>query len=199
MTWASLTGYAQTQPSAVYAIDAARSKITVSVSRGGFLKLAGHDHEIAAKTFSGEIRFNPVNIKESAVRLSIVSGSLVVVNDPGESGKDRQEVQATMQGEKVLNIKEFPEILFRSTGVNIAVKSGEVLSLTGRLSLHGIEKEIVFPVNIHPENNMLRAAGMVAIAQTDFGIKPITAALGTIRVKDQVRIGFDILAERINP
>jgi len=40
------------------------------------------------------------------------------VIDPGESEKDRKEVQATMEGEKVLDVAKFPEITFTSTAVS---------------------------------------------------------------------------------
>ena len=199
MAFALSTSWAQTPSPVVYNIDAARSKIELSVSRGGILKLAGHDHEIAAKGFSGEIRFNSASLKDSSVHLSIESGSLIVLENPNEPEKDRKEVQATMQGEKVLNINVFPKILFHSTGVSNVAASGEDFTLSGRLNLHGVEKEIAFPVHIHPESNLLRATGTVTIAQTDFGITPIKAALGTIRVKDQVKVKFDFLAERTNP
>jgi|WetSurSiteA1Bulk_404760.scaffolds.fasta_scaffold14110_2 polyisoprenoid-binding protein YceI len=192
------TSWAQEPSPAVYTIDAARSKIEITVFRDGLLKGMGHDHTVAAKSFSGEARFNSVNLKDSSVHLNIESGSLVVL-DSNVSEKDRKEIQATMLGAKVLNVNEFPKILFHSAGVSNATKTGEDLTLNGRLNLHGVEREISFPVQIHQENNLLRATGMVAIAQTDFGIKPVKAALGTVRVKDQIKVEFDFLAVRVNP
>jgi len=190
-----------TQPTspAVYKIVPEGSRLELAVSRSGFLKVAGHDHAIAARSFSGEVRFNSLNLEDSSVSLSIESASLIVLVEHGVTEKDRKEVQTTMEGAEVLNIKEFPKILFRSTKVSDVSKTGEDFQLTGRLNLHGLEKEIAFPVHIHPENNLLRATGTVTIVQTDFGMKPVKAALGMIRVKDQVKISFDILAERANP
>ncbi len=190
---------AQAIPPAVYNIDAARSRLELAVSRSGFLKVAGHNHTIAAKSFSGEVRYNSRKLEDSSVNLSIETASLIVLDDPNVPEKDRKEVQATMQGAEVLNIAEFPRILFRSTHVNNASRSGEDIKLTGVLILHGVEKEIAFPVHIHPEGNLLRATGTVTIAQTDFGIKPVKAALGMIRVKDQVKLSFDILTEKASP
>ena len=37
---------------------------------------------------------------------------------------------------------------------------------------------------------------MATIAQTDFGIKPLKGAAGGLRLKNQVDVNFDILAER---
>ncbi len=160
--------------------------------------MAGHDHAIAAKSFSGEVRFNPINVEESSVTLNIESASLTVL-DPDVPEKERQQVQETMQGIQVLNVRQFPMISFHSTRVSRIAATGEDFMLTGKLNLHGIEKEIAFPVHVHTENNRLRATGTAVILQTDFGIRPITAALGTVRVKDQVKVKFDFAAERINP
>jgi polyisoprenoid-binding protein YceI len=191
--------WAQAPSPAVYNIDAERSKLEIHVFRGGFLKMMGHDHEIAAKNFSGEVRLNPINIEDSSVSLDIASASLVVLDDPAVPEKDRKQVQETMQGAEVLNIREFPKILFHSTGLSHPVKTGKDFTLRGRLNLHGVEKEISFPVQVHRENNLLHASGAVTFSQTDFGIKPVKAALGTVRVKDQIRVIFDFLAERVNP
>jgi polyisoprenoid-binding protein YceI len=181
---------------AAYKIDTERSKIEIKVFRGGFLKMIGHDHSIAAKKFSGVVRFNPADIANSSVDLRIESRSLFVLDDPGVSEKDRKEVQANMEGVKVLNVQEFPSILYHSTEVSDAAKTGENFTLKGRLNLHGVEKGIAFPIHIHLEKNSLHVTGTAAIAQTDFGIKPITGGAGTVRVKDQVHVIFDIFAGR---
>jgi polyisoprenoid-binding protein YceI len=198
LVWMLSNSRAQAPNPAVYNIDATRSSLEIAVFRGGLLKIAGHDHAIAAKTFSGEVRFNSASLRDSSVNLSIESESLTVL-DPDVSEKDRKEIQATMLGGAVLNVKAFPRILFSSTRVSQATNAGADFTLTGKLSLHGVEKEISFPVHIRPENDLLRATGKVTIAQTDFGIKPIKVALGTIQVKDRIEVKFEFLADRIKP
>jgi hypothetical protein len=41
----------------------------------------------------------------------------------------------------------------------------------------------------------LRAAGDVSILQSDYDIQPVTAAGGTIKLKDEVKLSFDITAD----
>jgi polyisoprenoid-binding protein YceI len=191
--------WAQAPSPAVYNIDPARSKLEVDVFRTGLLKMMAHDHQIAAKSYAGEVRVNSASIENSSVNLNVESASLVVLDDPGVPEKDRKQVQETMLGEEVLNVKDFPRIQFHSTRLSHATGTGEDFTLTGRLSLHGVEKEISFPVHIHRENSLLRATGAVTITQTDFGLKPVKVALGTVRVKDQIKIRFELLAEKANP
>jgi polyisoprenoid-binding protein YceI len=192
-----LMAWAQAPSLPTYKVDIGRSKVEINVFKGGLFKALGHDHIIAAKRFSGTVQFDAGNVKDSSVSFSVDSGSLTVL-DPQASGKDRSEVQATMEGPEVLNVRAFPRITFHSTRVSDLAQSGDALevTLTGRINLHGVEKETTFPVRVRFEKNLLHAIGTATIAQTDFGIIPIKAGGGTVRVKDQLKISFDILAEK---
>ncbi len=188
--------WSQAPSVAVYRIDPAHSRIELTVFKSGLLKMIGHDHSIAAKSFSGQVRFNFGNFGDSSVQLNIDALSLAVLDDPSVPEKDRQEIQANMEGAKVLNVRDFPQITFRSTEIARPASTGESLMLRGRLNLHGAEKEIAFPIQLYSGTNRLRVTGSAVIAQTDFGIKPIKAAAGGVRVKDQLNVKFDIFAEK---
>ena len=191
------TAAAQQPSGALYGIVGASSKIQVGVFREGLLKAFGHDHLIAAKSFSGTVRFNADKVEESSLALDIEAKSLTVL-DPGEAEKDRRDVQATMLGAQVLGVESFPRITFRSTGVQQIKKTGAEWEVTvdGKLNLHGVEKPISIPVRIRLDNTRLTVHGELFIAQTDFGIKPVKVAGGTVRVKDRVKVSFTIVAER---
>jgi polyisoprenoid-binding protein YceI len=190
--------WAQAPSAAVYSIDPAHSRIELTVFRSGLLKMIGHDHAIAAKSFSGQVRLNPGNMRDSSVQLDIDARSLVVLDDPSVSERDRQQIQANMEGAKVLNVQEFPQIVFHSTGVNGDATAPNRLLLRGRLNLHGVEKEMAFPVQVHREANRLRVTGTAVVTQTDFGIKPIKVAAGGLRAKDRISVKFEILAEKVD-
>src|SRR5437879_4660576 len=136
------------QGSSSYAIDPQQSKLEIHVGKEGAFKAFGHDHLIAAKQVSGEVQFSQ-KIEQSSVRLQVPTKSITVI-DPGESEKDRKDVQATMEGEKVLDVAKFPEITFNSTAVSHSKKipDGWELTLTGKLNLHGVEKPVTFPLRV---------------------------------------------------
>jgi polyisoprenoid-binding protein YceI len=193
----TVTAAAQSPSGAVYGIVASESTIHVGVFREGLLKAFGHDHLIAAKSFTGIVHFNADKVEESSLALDIEANSLTVL-DPGEAEKDRRDVQATMVGTKVLDVESCPRITFRSTGEHLIKKAGAEweVTLAGKLNLHGVEKPITLPVRIRQDNTRLTVHGEVFIAQTDFGIKPVKVAGGTVRVKDRVKVSFAIVAER---
>jgi polyisoprenoid-binding protein YceI len=182
-----------------YTIDNAKSKLQIDVAKEGAFKMFGHDHLIVAKGISGQVQFDPQKLEDSAVHLKVSAKSLTAV-DPGESDKDRGDVQATMLGEKVLDVAKFPEIVFTSTRVSAVKKiaDGWELTLAGTLNLHGVEKPISFPLRVHADAGQMRAQGEVSVLQTDHGITPIKVGGGSVKVKDKLKISFTIVATRGN-
>jgi polyisoprenoid-binding protein YceI len=187
------------QEKGAYTIDNAKSKLQIDVAKEGAFKMFGHDHLIVAREISGQVQFDPQKLEDSAVHLKVSAKSLTAV-DPGESDKDRADVQATMLGEKVLDAAKFPEIIFTSTRVSAVKKNGDgwELTLAGTLNLHGVEKPISFPLRVHADASLVRAQGEVSVLQTDHGITPIKVGGGSVKVKDKLKISFTIVATRGN-
>jgi polyisoprenoid-binding protein YceI len=125
-------------------IDPQLSKIEIQVAKDGFLKAFGHDHLVSAVKYSGEIQFVAEKVESSSVEFVVESASLKVI-DPGESEKDRNEVQATMLGEQVLDATKYPQIKFSSKNVK-AGSSASQLAVEGTLTLHGMTKPLTVPV-----------------------------------------------------
>jgi polyisoprenoid-binding protein YceI len=166
---------------AAQAIDAARSKITIEVKKGGFFSAFGHDHTVTAPIAEGR-----VDRSENAfVTLRIESGALRVL-DPELSPEKRAEVQKTMLGPDVLDVNRFPEIRFAST--RIQASGTNAWNVQGELTLHGLTRAVGFPIELR--GGFYR--GVVKLKQTDFGIQPVSVAGGTVRVKDELRIELEI-------
>ena len=179
-----------------HTIDAGQSKLQISVGKSGLLGAFGHDHLIEATNMSGSVQFDPRNAARDAVNFSVTATSLRVM-DPSESAANRDRVQLTMLGPTVLDAAQFPDITFTSTGVGPVTSTsgdGESREVFGNLRLHGVERPLRVPVQIRAEGAVLRVRGEVTVRQTDFGITPVTAAGGTVRVKDEVKISFEIVA-----
>jgi polyisoprenoid-binding protein YceI len=178
-----------------YVFDASKSTLEMDVYKGGLFSAFGHEHLIAAKDFSGRVMFDARRIENSSVKFRVAAKSLTVA-DPGVSEKDRGEVQAAMQGAMVLDAAKFPEISFASTGVTKAERNGDTwnIVLVGTLQLHGVQKTISLPVKLRLSGQELVVDGEAFLLQSDYGITPIKAAGGTVNVKNQLRIRFEIHA-----
>ena len=161
-------------------IDTKNSTLRVHVSKAGALSAFGHDHDIAAPIASGK-----VDTSAQSVELEVDARSLAV-KDAKASGKDRAEIQNTMLGPQVLDSTRYPRIVFHSTNAERAGSNG--WNLRGDLTLHGETRPIVVEVSERDGHYI----GRSLIKQSDFGIKPVKAAGGAVRTKDEVRIEFDI-------
>ena len=91
-----------------------------------------------------------------------------------------------MLGPEVLNVSHFPEIHFRSTGVE--PNGADHWIVHGNLDLHGQSQPISFEVAL--KDGLYQ--GAAALKQTGFGITPVKVAGGTVKVKDEVKIAFSI-------
>ena len=111
------------------------------------------------------------------------------VMDKGISEKDRAEIQQTMLGPKVLDSEKFPTIRFRSTRVEL-LGEGK-WSLLGDLTIHGETRPV--KVRVEGENGHYR--GTAELKQKDFGITPVTVGGGAVKVKNELRIEFDIVSK----
>src|SRR5262245_55636890 len=178
-----------------YVMDAKESKLEIHVYREGFLKAFGHDHLSSPSELSGTVHLDESNLSESSVMFVVETKSLMVL-DPGESEKDRKEVQETMLGEKVLDAGRFPEIRFVSTRVQaVGQKDGATeMQVDGTLSLHGVQKPVRFPVRFRARDGALTADGEVTLLQSAYGITPVKVGGGAVRVKDKLKISFHVVA-----
>jgi polyisoprenoid-binding protein YceI len=167
-------------------IDPHRSSITVQVSRSGIFSFVGDNHTIRAPIISGAL-----DEGRRVVALEIDARQMKVL-DPKLAADKRAEVQQRMLSPEVLDTAKYPSILFRSTS---ASWHGKKLLVHGELVLHGQSE----PVEIRAVAENGSYQGWATIRQTRFGIKPVSIAGGTVRVKDEVRIDFAIFAEGAKP
>jgi hypothetical protein len=73
--------------------------------------------------------------------------------------------------------------------------NGAPTQLVGELTLHGVTRPLAVnaAVALDPAGG-LTARGTFSLKQTDFGIEPVTAAGGTVRVKDVIGVDFVLRA-----
>lgn len=161
-------------------IDAKQSIVTVRVFKSGLFSVFAHDHEIVGP-IGGSI-----HAVDPSAEVLIHTGDLRVV-DQGISDKERAEIQQTMLGPQVLDVARFPTITFRS--ISVERRSPEEFVVHGNLVLHGRTRPVVVEVTQMGQNSFHASS---EIRQTDFGITPVRIAAGTVRVKDAVKLEFDI-------
>ena len=177
-----------------YSLDAAASTFTVQAFAEGLLSAFGHDPVIRVRDFQGEVAFVPGTFENASLKLTVNANSLHVLNDVKE--KDREDIECTMRDE-VLETGKYPEIVFQSNNVTLTrVAEGRYRArVIGDLTLHGVtQNNIWLNGEVTVSDDGLRAKGDCAIKQTDYKIKLISVAGGTLKIKNEVKCSFDIVA-----
>lgn len=161
-------------------IDTASSKLLVHVSKSGVFSGFADNHEVEAPISEGTI-----DEKGAQVSFSVDSRRMKVL-DPQLPADKRRQVQERMLGPDVLDSTRFPKITFESSHAE-PDREGKI-RVEGRLSLHGVTK----PVSVAAQVENGRYIGRCALKQSDYGITPVRIAGGTVKVKDELTIEFDI-------
>jgi polyisoprenoid-binding protein YceI len=178
-----------------YTIDLTSSRFTVRAFATGLLSGLGHNPVIGIRDFSGEVSFAPDNLSSSSLGMTVQARSFEVQNDVSE--KDRREITRIMNDE-VLGIERFPEIAFESRQVS-GMQLGEslyVLKIDGELFLHGVTRQQSISAHVVPADDKLRTYGEFSIKQSDFKIRLVSVAAGALKVKDELKLAFDITAKK---
>jgi polyisoprenoid-binding protein YceI len=178
-----------------YVLDKSASRFTVRAFATGMLSALGHSPTIAIRDFSGEADFDATAPERSSLRLNIRADSLEVTDDI--KSKDRQEMESTMH-QKLLASDKYPTITFDGTGTSATQLSEGWfrVNLDGTLSLRGVTGRVSLPVQVAVMGDMLRASGEFSLLQTDYGIPPVTVAGGALKLKDELKFAFDIVARK---
>jgi polyisoprenoid-binding protein YceI len=181
-----------------YTLDPAASRIVIHVGKAGVFGFAGHEHEVVAGLSRGIATVDLDRVDLSTVEVTFDAAALRVTGK-GEPPEDVPKVQQTMLGPECLDVARFPTIRFVSTGVTAEGRawSTHELKIRGKLTLHGVSREIAIPVHVEMTGDGFTATGSAELRQTDFGITPISKA-GVVKVKNELRLEWRLVgrAER---
>ena len=143
-----------------YTLDGVHSHVGFAVRHLGVSKIRGRFNKM-----EGLVVYNEKDISQSSVEVTIQAASI----DTQSEKRD-----ADVAGEGFLNAEKYPEITFKSTKVK---KKGDGLELTGDLTIHGVTKQVTFPVTLAGPTEdpwgmtRLGVEGRLKIDRQEFGIK----------------------------
>ena len=169
------------KPRATYRLD--ETKSVVRFDAKAFM------HDFTGKTFKllGSIRVGDLD------RLPDVEACVTIDAASLETGI------ATRDGimrDDHLETAKFPTIDFVLKKVEAVSRQsgGWDFTARGNLSLHGVSREIIFPVRAHQAGDIVRLAAEVPLKMTDYRIRIPTFLFFT--VEDRVVVRFDVTAKR---
>lgn len=186
-----------------YQIDTAASEFRVLVYRGGLLGGLGHNHVVSSNGINGHIDVAE-NPGDSRVSLELLKESLIV-DDPAVRKAEGEKFANDVSADDIAATRRNmlgPDLLDASRVAGIRVDSTRVtgeypdLSITADVSVLGNARELTFPVTARMTDNKLLATGELSVTHKELGLRPFTAAMGTLRVKNELTLRYEIVAVR---
>lgn len=141
-----------------------------------------HDWEVAFDKY--EVEFSFRNTDHGKMSISNVKavfyGASVTSENKIMTGKARD----------ALMVREHPEIVFISEGAeNLLLNEGKINgTLKGKLSLGGVSKSIDIGFSGNIKGDRILISGSEEVNMADYGIKPPTALLGTLKTGEKVTV-----------
>jgi polyisoprenoid-binding protein YceI len=108
--------------------------------------------------FSGDVVVDPAALTSARISLTIDAASL----DTGIEMRDKH-----LRSTDFFEVERFPTVTFQSVRVEAA---GRRATVVGRLTLHGVTREIAVPIDVHIANTALVASGEFIVNRGEYAI-----------------------------
>jgi polyisoprenoid-binding protein YceI len=158
------------------------------------LSFLGHSPTFLVRDFTGTVGFEADQVAGLRLELTIRAGSLELADQAKPS--DRAEIEGRMRQE-VLEVASYPTITFQSSEIHQSeaiARGRHRVRLSGPLSLHGVTQLQQMEAELMVFGDGIRLRGETALRMSDYRIAPVTALGGSIRLKDELRVSFDLAA-----
>jgi polyisoprenoid-binding protein YceI len=158
--------------------------LTAENTRVTFIGTAGpSSHEGEFERLQGEWTLPTDDPKESRLRVRVETGSL------------RTKIGLLtkhLRGNDFLDVEQFPTATFVSSRIEPADgPGGATHRVTGEFTIHGVNREVTFPVRIVVTANAATLDGTFTISQTGFGM-----GAAAEKTKDEVPVTVSIRTAR---
>jgi polyisoprenoid-binding protein YceI len=165
-----------------------QGRLLLRTYRDGLAASVGHDLLIELTRWSAELTTTGDDAAASlTARLDLTS--LAVREGTGGikplTERDRREIG--FNARKQLSVDQHPEDVFTSTSASPDEKGGGTVD--GTLTLQGVSHPLRLTVT-HLGDVRYRAAAQVV--QSAYGIKPYSAMLGTLKVRDAIEVEIEV-------
>lgn len=162
---------------------------------GSFVRIEGtstlHDWTMEGTTIAGSVTAPPIEQWTNAAPPSEASVSIPVASIRSEHAKmDKLMADALKAGAN-------PAIRYELTHAVLAQPGPTfVLNTRGRMTIAGVTRDVGLQITGNRNaNNTYTLTGQLPIRMSDYGIKPPTAMMGTIRTGNDVKVTFRWVVE----
>lgn len=187
----------------VYDVNPQASQVHILVYRGGTLARLAHNHVMTVTNLRGEIWTHPT-LSRSGFDLAFPVRDLVIDDVQARqaagsdfssevSQSDREGTRKNMLRAEVLDGERYPQISVRSVTVGGSAQKPQV---SARITIRDASHDVAVAPAVTIDGSRITVSGELDILQTDFGIKPFSAALGALQVQDRLHVQFSVVGQK---
>ncbi|WP_039890766.1 YceI family protein [Mycobacterium xenopi] len=170
-----------------WTLDASDGELLVRTGVTGRAAKMGHRLTIAMKRWTATVQWagdEPVN----AQLVVDVNSFQVLRGDGGVKGLSGPEKALVRSNAlRSLDADRFPEIRFAADAID---RTEDGYRLTGTLHIHGKAQHREIKLRTDDLGDSWRFSSQTTVRQSDFGIKPFSLLMGSVKVADEVSVSF---------
>ncbi len=179
----------------VWNLDASGGRLLVHTGVTGRAARMGHRLTIAMNNWVATVRWSGGEPVEA--ELTVEVDSLAVLR--GEGGvkglAGPEKALARSNALRTLDADRFPQIRFHAGDID-KVEGG--YRLRGTLEIHGVTGECEVGLRVEDLGDAWRLSSEAVVRQSDFGIKPYSMLMGSMKVVDAVTVSFAAARSKAN-
>jgi polyisoprenoid-binding protein YceI len=153
-----------------YVLDPAHTSATFRIEHLGISWVAGRFDDI-----SGKCAIDKSDPTQSTFEVAIKAASI----DTNQAQRNEH-----LRSKDFFNVKEFPEMTFKSTSVKKASDADGVYEVTGDFTMHGVTKPVTFLLRGGKEAELPKGAQRIgfftefSLKRSDYGMDKMPTAIG---------------------
>jgi polyisoprenoid-binding protein YceI len=171
----------------VWALDAPDGELLLRTGVTGRAARMGHRLTIAMRRWQATVYW--VGTEPVAAELAVETDSFEVLRGEGGvkglSGPEKTLVRSNAL--RSLDASRFPAIRFTAETID---KTDDGYRLTGMLQIRGKSRAHVIDLHTEDLGDSWRMSAESAVRQSDYGVKPYSLLMGSVRVADDVTVSF---------
>ncbi|OBG91784.1 S-adenosyl-L-methionine-dependent methyltransferase [Mycobacterium sp. E136] len=168
-------------------LDPSDGELTIRTGVEGRAAKMGHRLTIAVNTWHATVGWSDGEPSEATLTAEV--DSLEVRSGEGGvtplTGPEKALVRSNAL--KVLNAKRFPRIEFETSGIE---KTRDGYRLTGTLQINGKTRDQEVDLTVQDIDGVWRMSSETEVRHSDFGLKPYSMLMGSMKVADAVTVAF---------
>jgi polyisoprenoid-binding protein YceI len=171
----------------VWTLDASDGELLIRTGVAGRAARMGHRLTIAMKRWQATVGW--AGTEPVSAELTVDVDSFEVLRGDGGvkglSGPEKALVKSNAL--KSLNAGRYPEIRFTADTID---KTDDGYRLTGKLHIRGKSRKQVIDLRTEDLGEAWQISAESSVRQTQYGVKPYSLLMGSVRVADEVSVSF---------